>query len=228
MTSVKRFEFNVSRNEVWHVKHKLPQNSTLDKRIEFHIEHARICPCSMHDEDIIEELKKRYLGKHQDFWIEHSTNDHRALGLWSAECAERLLPYFEEKYEKDTRPRDAIKTLREWAKTGEFHMAVIRAAALSAHAAAKLVDKEDKAANYAAHVAGHAVGTAHVPTHAIGVVLYSIKLITYLHPENIKTYVAEEREWQDMHLPKNLKSWVDDWIERTFSLLPKSLREQLE
>ena len=34
--------------------------------------------------------------------------DHRALALWAADCAERVLPYFEELYPGDDRPRKAI------------------------------------------------------------------------------------------------------------------------
>ena len=122
---VQQVEFDRSPNTQWHVKHQLPNNPTLEQRVQWHMEHARRCPCPSQDEDILEELKKRYLGKHQDFWIFYNRNDHRALGLWAAYCAEHLLPYFEEKYPEDTRPRDAISTLRAWVQTGEFRMAVI-------------------------------------------------------------------------------------------------------
>lgn len=53
-------------DEIWHSKHKLPENPTLDQRVKWHIKHARKCSCPSCDEDILEELKKRYLGKHQD------------------------------------------------------------------------------------------------------------------------------------------------------------------
>jgi hypothetical protein len=221
-------EFESSPNIEWHSKHRLPKNPTLDQRVKWHMEHARRCPCTAHDEDILEELRKRYLGKHQDFWIEHNVNDHRALGLWAAACAEHVLPYFEDKYPEDTRPRGAIKTLREWVSTGRFSMPVIRRASLAAHAAAKKVDKQDVAANYAAHAAGQAIGTAHVPTHAIGTVLYSIRLVAALHPTDVKAEVTKERTWQTQRLPENLRSWVDAWVERTIPLLPKNLRMQLD
>ena len=214
-------------NTEWHLHHKLPENPTLDQRVEWHIAHARRCPCPSHDEDILEKLKQSYLGKHQDFWIEHNINDHRVLGLWAAGCADCLLPYFEEKYAEDPRPRDAIRTLREWVKTGEFHMPVIRRASLEAHAAAKLIREEDEAAKYAAHAAGQAVGTAHVPTHSLGVVLYSIRLVTVTNPTNAKEAVAKEIEWQMERLPENLHSWVNAWVKRTFPLLPKNIRAQL-
>lgn len=222
------FHLDNSPNAQWHVKHTLPEKPTLDERINYHIEHARRCPCdALHDGDILEELKTRFEGKHQDFWIEHNTNDHRMLGLWAAECAVHVLPYFEEKYGTDTRPRDAINTLREWVKTGEFHMSTIRGASLPAHAAAKSVDKNDKAANYAAHAAGQAVATAHAPTHALGTVAYSMKIVAFLNPDNVKEAVAKERGWQNERLPSNLKPWVDAWVERVTALLPKDLRSKL-
>ena len=225
---VQQVEFDSSPNTEWHLKHQLPQNPTLNQRVKWHMEHARRCPCPSQDEDILEELKKRYLGKHQDFWIFYTINDHRALGLWAAKCAEHLLPYFEEKYTEDTRPRDAISTLREWVQTGEFRMAVIRGASLAAHAAAKAVKKEDKVANIAAHTAGQAVATAHVPTHALGPVLYSMKLVAALHPTDVQAAVAREREWQMQRLPQYLRPWVDSWVEKTLPLLPKPLRTQLD
>lgn len=107
-------------------------------------------------------------------------------------------------------------------------MAVIRGASLAAHAAAKAVKKEDTVANFAAHAAGQAVGTAHVPTHALGPVLYFMKLVAALHPSDIKAAVAREREWQTQCLPQNLRPWVDSWVEKTQPLLPKHLRTQLD
>ena len=107
-------------------------------------------------------------------------------------------------------------------------MAVIRGASLAAHAAAKTVKKEDKVANFAAHAAGQAVATAHVPTHALGPVLYSIRLVAALHPTDVKAAVAREREWQMQRLPEHLRPWVDSWVEKTHPLLPKPLRMQLD
>ena len=63
--------------------------------------------------------------------------DKQVLAIWAAECAERVLPYFEERFSDDDRPRAAIEAIREWVSTGVFKMSVIRGASLSAHAAAK-------------------------------------------------------------------------------------------
>lgn len=224
---MRQMEYDRSPNAEWHAKHRLPLHPTLEQRMKWHIEHARRCPCSSHDEDILPELRKRYVGKHQDFWIDHNVNDHRALGLWVAECAEHILPYFEGQYSQDTRPRDAIRVLREWAGTGVFTMAVIRSASLAAHAAAKTVAKEDLTARYASHAAGQAVGTAHVPTHAIGAVLYAIRLVASAHPTGARAAVARERTWQNQRLPKRLRAWVDAWVDRTIPLLPRDVRMKL-
>jgi len=62
--------------------------------------------------------------------------DHRSLVLWAAGCAEHVLPYFEEKYPKDDRPRKALEAGRAWVRGG-IAMNEARAAAT-------------------AHVAGHA------------------------------------------------------------------------
>jgi hypothetical protein len=122
--------------------------------------------------------------------------DHKTLALWAIDCAERVLPYFEEKYPEDPRPRQALETLQMWIDTGVFKMDVIRKASLSAHAAAREVG-DDNPARSAARAAGQAVATAHVPTHAIGSAIYALQVI---HREaddsEADAAVARERDWQ--------------------------------
>src|SRR6266567_3963703 len=71
--------------------------------------------------------------------------DHKTLAIWAIDCAERVMPYFEEKDPEDHRPRQAIETLKTWIDTGVFSMAVIRKASLDAHAAAREVGEESPA-----------------------------------------------------------------------------------
>jgi len=215
------------KNDDWHERHKLPQAPTLEQRVKFHMEHARRCACGWRDDAILEELKLRYGGKHQDFWILHNTYDHRLLGAWAADCAERLLPYFETPYPGDNRPRAAIETLREWADTGIFSMSVIRASSLAAHSAAKDVSKKNILASYAAHAAGQAVGTAHVPTHSLGTVLYSIRLLAELGSSHAREIVEQELDWQIRRLPENLRPWLKSWTLRSYPLLPIKTRERI-
>jgi hypothetical protein len=213
-------------NASWHLGHKLPADATLDQRVEWHMAHARHCSCSVVDEEILEALKRRYLNTHQEFWIFFNRADHYALGLWAADCAERVLPFFEEGYPEDPRPRDALRTLREWARTGEFSMAIIRGASLAAHAAAREVKEEDSAARFAARAAGQAVATAHVPTHALGAALYAFKAVAAANPADARVAIAKERGWQLQHLPGNLREWVDAGIKQKQQMfLPKNLRE---
>jgi len=120
--------------------------------------------------------------------------DQKILALWAADCAEHVLPYFEDKCPDDDRPRKAIDACRDWARTGVFSMAVIRGASLSAHAAARDAKGND-AACFAAHAAGQAVATAHVPTHALGSSLYGIRAVA-AHSGNPNDGLIKERDWQ--------------------------------
>jgi len=126
--------------------------------------------------------------------------DHETLAIWAIDCVERVLPYFEEKYPEDRRPRQAIEALQAWINTGVFKMANIRKASLSSHAAAREIG-EDSAARSAAHAAGQAVATAHVPTHSIGAAIYALRVICRAtDPSDADAAIAKERDWQYQHL----------------------------
>ncbi len=126
--------------------------------------------------------------------------DHKTLAYWAIDCTNRVLPYFEEKYPEDNRPRKAIEVLEEWIKTGQFRMAVIRKASLDSHAAARDVG-DDNAARSAAHAAGQAVATAHVPTHSIGSAIYALQAIyRATDPSMVDVAISKERDWQYQHL----------------------------
>ena len=126
--------------------------------------------------------------------------DKKTLAIWAIDCVERVLPYFEEKYPKDHRPRNAITTLRTWLRTGTFNMAAIHKAALASHAAAREVG-EDNAARSAARAAGQAVSTAHVPTHSVGAASYALQAIYRATiTSDADAAIAKERDWQYQHL----------------------------
>ena len=103
-----------------------------------------------------------------------NTTDQRTLALWAAECAERVLPLFEQRYPDDSRPSAAIDACRAWTR-GEIRVSEARTAALAAHAAARAAI--DGAARAAARAAGHAVATAHVPRHALGAAMYANRAV---------------------------------------------------
>ena len=121
--------------------------------------------------------------------------DHRLLAVWAADCAEHVLPYFEQKYPKDDRPRKAIEAARAWTR-GEIRVSQARTAALAAHAAAR--DADDDAARAAARAAGHAAATAHVAGHARGAALYAVKVAA-------ASGATAESDWQYRRLPEHLR-----------------------
>jgi hypothetical protein len=126
--------------------------------------------------------------------------DHRTLVVWACDCAERVLPYFENQYRDDPRPRAAIAAGRRWVQTGIFKMAVIRQASLSAHAAARAAT-EGSAARSAARAAGQAVAAAHVPAHALAAAIYAATAVRNASPAAEAGQAARtEREWQHRHL----------------------------
>jgi hypothetical protein len=133
------------------------------------------------------------------------TEDQKSLALWAADCAEHVLPYFEEKYPNDDRPRKAVEAARAW--TGDtIPVSEARDASFAAHTAARAATQT--AAREAARAAGHAAATAHVDDHAPHAATYSVKAATAAAPPDADTATAEERDWQFRRLPKHLRSVV--------------------
>lgn len=107
--------------------------------------------------------------------------DQITLAIWACDCAEHVLPHFEEKYPKDERPRKAIEAGRAWIQ-GKISVGEARSAAFSAHAAAREVEKGVACA--VARATGHAAATAHVAGHAIHAANYAA------------SEIPTERKWQ--------------------------------
>ena len=149
--------------------------------------------------------------------MKYRKQDQKLLAIWAADCAERVLPFFEKAYQDD-RPRKAIEACRTWIRTGVFKMADIRKASLDAHAAAKKA-KDNTSAHFAAHAAGQVVATAHVPEHAFGPAYYALKAVAANSGDVLKEY-----NWQLSHLPKNLRKGWTDWQAKR---MPKNLRQIL-
>lgn len=140
----------------------------------------------------------------------YSRDDQRTMARWALDCAERVLPMFEVVRPGDARPRRAIETGLEWVSTGQFSMAVIRKASLDAHAAAK--ETTDPAAVAAAHAAGQAVATAHVPQHAYGGAYYALRALAARSSDRNARDPWDERTWQAAQLPDHLRTEIMDRI----------------
>jgi|SRR5829696_2370237 len=126
--------------------------------------------------------------------------DHGSLALWAADCAEHVLPHFEEKRPGDARPRRAIEAGCAWARGG-MKMSEARATAFAAHAAREADRAEAQAAPRAA---GHAAATAHVATHAPRAAAYAVKAAQAADATD-PSAAAEERDWQRQRLPEHLR-----------------------
>ncbi|MBN1973322.1 MAG: hypothetical protein JW787_06765 [Sedimentisphaerales bacterium] len=133
----------------------------------------------------------------------YSKEDQKIMAQWAIDCAERVLPFFEDVYPDDDRPRKALEACRTWIRTSVFKMADIRGASLASHAAARNA-KENPGACFVARAAGQAVAAAHVPQHAYGGAYYALKVLVAVKPEN----VTKEYEWQSKRLAKHLRQEI--------------------
>lgn len=133
--------------------------------------------------------------------------DHHLLALWAADCAEHVLPLFEQANPGDDRPRQAIALTRAWVK-GEISMKQAHKAAFTANAAAKGMPA---AAKFAALAAGQAVAVAHVAAHELGAAAYAIRAASASVPEDQREAAGQQEcRWQQAQLPEAIRELVLD------------------
>ena len=132
---------------------------------------------------------------------------HRLLALWSAECADHVLPLFEAVQPLDPRPRHAVEQVRAWAR-GEITMTQARAAGGHANAAARELSG---AARHAAYAAGQAGAVPHVAAHELGAAAYAIKAARAAAPKREGDRAGRrECRWQREQLPEAIRDLVLD------------------
>ncbi len=133
--------------------------------------------------------------------------DHHLLAVWAADCAEHVLPLFEQVQPDDNRPRRAIELARSWA-LGEIAWTKAREEAFDANAAARAVSG---AAKEAAHAAGQAAAVGHVAAHELGAAAYAIRAVRAAAPENERDEAGRrECQWQRAQLPDEIRELVLD------------------
>jgi len=132
-------------------------------------------------------------------------SDHHLLALWAADCAEHVLPLFEQARPDDERPRRAIELGRAWTR-GEVTMTQARTAAGHANGAARdLVG----APRFAAYAAAQAANVAHVAEHDLGAAAYAIKAVrAAASTENAADAGRRECLWQRDQIPRTLRDLV--------------------
>lgn len=142
-------------------------------------------------------------------YFELTLDSLRAIGAWAADCAERALPLYEACDNADSRPREAIAGIREFAAGGR-RVARLRTLALDAHAAAR--DMADPAAEAAARSAGlaaasaytHPLADVHQTKHIVGPAAYAALAMELAHEGDSATAEAEVR-WAIAHAPSEAR-----------------------
>jgi len=132
---------------------------------------------------------------------------HRLLAVWALECAEHVLPLFEEASPGDRRPHDALAVGHHWVR-GEARMTEAHNSAFVANAAGR--DLSD-AARFAALSVGQAVAVAHVAAHDLGAAAYAIRAVRAASPaDGAEDVRRRERDWQRERIPAELRDLVLD------------------
>lgn len=124
---------------------------------------------------------------------------HRQLISWAADCAEHVLPLFEER-SADRRLHDALEAARAWAR-GEISVGGARKASLRAIAVAN--DSVAPAAIAVARAVGHAAATAHMADHSLRAAEYALKAVKATGKST-----DPEQSWQDQRLPREIEELV--------------------
>jgi hypothetical protein len=127
-----------------------------------------------------------------------SLEHHRLLICWAHDCAEHVLPLFED--EIDERVRHALETARAWER-GEVPTGAAMKASVAAHAAARAAPSPT--ATFVARAVGQAVATAHMADHSLGAAWYGLKAV-----KSAGQSVETERIWQDQHMPSEIAELV--------------------
>jgi hypothetical protein len=131
-----------------------------------------------------------------------SESDRRLVALWAADCAERVLPFFEAEVPDNDRARDGIDRTRAFGRgeldTGEEirRRFVAGRAAQSATAPAAVA---------AAKAAGQAASVAHMGAHALGAAAYAAKAAACAATDQERAR-REEVEWQLSHMTADVRA----------------------
>ena len=131
--------------------------------------------------------------------------DHHLLALWAAECAEHVLPLFEQERPDDPRPREAVEAARAWTR-GELRMMAARALGGHAMGAARELRGSPR---FAAYAAGQSACVAHVAAHDLGAAAYAIKAARAAAPPGGEERAGRaECRWQRDRIPDAVRPLV--------------------
>lgn len=155
--------------------------------------------------------KSEYL---QDLLLLFQRQNHRTMALWAFEFASETIDKLEEKYPGETRPRDALEAVQDWA-AGKIKMRPAQRKILDCHAFAKEISaKEDIAM---CHAVGQACAVVHTAGHAIGYPIYDFTSIIYSYGIENCTEAIEARKQEYIerlfYWNAHLKEYNGEWAE---------------
>ena len=155
--------------------------------------------------------KSEYL---QDLTLLFQAQNHRTMALWAFDFASETIAELEKKYPRETRPREALEAVQDWA-AGKVKMRFAQKKILSCHAFAKEINcKEDIAM---CHAVGQACAVVHTAGHAIGYPIYDLTSLVYKYgiqncaiaiETRKQSYIDKILYWKT-HLPDYKGEWAD-------------------
>lgn len=114
---------------------------------------------------------------------------HKTLILWSFECITPIIDNLKTRYNVD-QIDNALLVAKKWA-AGEVKMGVAKKAILEIHSLANAA--LNSVDHYYFHAIGQGLSTVHVETHAIGLVIYELSALTWIHKDADYEKVVSER-----------------------------------
>lgn len=131
-----------------------------------------------------------------------SQAERRLVAAWAADCAERVLGYFEAAVPGDDRPRALIVRAHAFAR-GELNTAAeIRRRFVGGVGAGEV---EDPAAAAAARAAGQAAAVCHMGAHALGAAAYAARAAGLTSSDRPHA-VEDEMLWQLLHMSPDVRA----------------------
>lgn len=126
---------------------------------------------------------------------------HKTLARWAQETMEYFLPYLDEHYPQEERPREAMRILTQWLND-EITMWEARKFCWKVLEFAREIEEKDKAGCQLVRACSHTLATCHVPSHCEGVTIYTLSYMQYAYHDqpDILEMMSKERERQIQRL----------------------------
>lgn len=139
---------------------------------------------------------RRFVALHRGGFL--SREQHQELMVWACNCVEHVGYLIGPVAEKPI--MDALAVGRAWVN-GRTSVGDARKSAVDLLALAR--EMTDPVQIALVRAAGHAVATAHMADHSMGGALYALKAVNCARKS-----MAEERIWQELQLPLEIKDFV--------------------